>query len=189
MQKCMKCGTEYEDGIASCPVCDLDYSKRAETIDESLSHEGKEALLTTVNDNFEASLIEARLKQEGIPVLLKYKGTGAYLSLFMGKTSFGVEIYVPSDLIDKAREIMVFEMKEGMNDGEDSLEDEQNIPEDEQDSQDDEQDSPEDEQDSPLEFLNEAENDYQKNIEFRSWLIFGVIVLVVVVAAILSFLK
>lgn len=66
----------------------------------------KEALLITVNTGTEADLIESILNANNIPVLKKFKEAGAYLNLYMGMTSFGVDIYVPSKLFDEAKELI-----------------------------------------------------------------------------------
>jgi hypothetical protein len=65
-----------------------------------------EALLITVNTGTEADLIESILKANNIPVLKKYKEAGAYLNLYMGMTSFGVDIYVPSKILDEAKKLI-----------------------------------------------------------------------------------
>ena len=69
----------------------------------------KTELLITVNNNFEAEEIETYLHSFKIPVLKKYRDSGDYLKVYMGNTIYGIDIYVPSELFDKAREaIKVF---------------------------------------------------------------------------------
>ncbi|MDF2988881.1 MAG: hypothetical protein K0R50_4391 [Eubacterium sp.] len=66
----------------------------------------KEVYLTTVTNSIEAETLEALLQANNIPVLKKFREAGAYLEIYMGTSNFGVDIYVPSDLLDKAQDIM-----------------------------------------------------------------------------------
>lgn len=54
----------------------------------------------------EASIIESMLAEEGIPVLKKSKGSGAYLEIYMGQSITGWDIYVPEQGLEHAREII-----------------------------------------------------------------------------------
>ncbi len=65
-----------------------------------------EAFLMTVVNNIEADLIEAILKNDDIPVLRKYREAGGYLTVFMGDTIYGIDLYVPDKLLDKANELI-----------------------------------------------------------------------------------
>ena len=65
-----------------------------------------QALLITVDDTVEADILESKLQVSGIPVLRQYRETGAYLTLILGKTSFGVDMYVPKDMLEEARNII-----------------------------------------------------------------------------------
>ncbi len=67
---------------------------------------GETAFLTSVHGEIQAELIEADLKANGIPVLKKFKEAGAYLDIYMGMTSFGIDLYVPSNLLDDAKNIL-----------------------------------------------------------------------------------
>lgn len=163
MPKCPECGNEYE-GI--CPTCNHEEPVNDVIDEKSPDGDSNEdvVLLTTVTDNFEASLIETRLKQSGIPVLLKYRESGAYLSFYMGKTSFGVDIYVPSRFFEEAR--MMIE-----------------CPPDEADEESENMEIPEEES------LDEAKKQYQKRIEFRSWIVFIFIILFVLAVVLISYVS
>lgn len=65
-----------------------------------------EVYLTTASDEIEADILESLLKSNGIPVLKKHRGAGAYLSILMGKSYSGIDIYVPSKSYDIARELI-----------------------------------------------------------------------------------
>lgn len=73
---------------------------------EQKSNGDREAYLTTVANSIEADVMESLLRAENIPVLRKYKEAGAYLDIYMGSTSFGVDMYVPSRLLEQARELI-----------------------------------------------------------------------------------
>ncbi len=65
-----------------------------------------EALLTTVGNTFEADNMAALLSTEGIPILKKHRGTGGYLEIYMGTSMYGIDIYVPLECLDQAKEII-----------------------------------------------------------------------------------
>lgn len=69
-----------------------------------LHHE--EAFLLSAANSIEADMIEAILNANDIPVLRKYRESGGYLKIYMGDTIYGVDLYVPQPLLDKAREII-----------------------------------------------------------------------------------
>jgi hypothetical protein len=62
-------------------------------------------LLSNLN-TIEAEIITAKLKSYGIPVLKKSKGSGEIMEIYTGVNLYGIDIYVPSDLIELAKELM-----------------------------------------------------------------------------------
>ena len=64
------------------------------------------ALLITVNDDMNASMITEMLKDNGIPCLKKYREAGGYTKFLFGSTCFGIDLYVPSELLEKADEVI-----------------------------------------------------------------------------------
>ena len=65
----------------------------------------EELLLSNLN-GIEAEIIIAKLKSYGIPVLKKSKGTGEIMEIYTGVNSYGVDIYVPGDMLDLAKELL-----------------------------------------------------------------------------------
>lgn len=63
-------------------------------------------LLKTIYDLNTAYAVEALLKDNGIPVMLKHEGSGEYLKLSIGITNFGVDIFVPASLFEEASELI-----------------------------------------------------------------------------------
>lgn len=68
--------------------------------------QSKEVFLMTVGEEMKAEIIEAELKKQGIPVLKKHREGGDYLSIYMGKSMYGVDLYVAGESHDIAREIL-----------------------------------------------------------------------------------
>lgn len=66
----------------------------------------KEKLLLSNLNTMEAEIITAKLKSYGIPVLKKSKGSGEIMEIYTGVNLYGIDIYVPSDLIELAKELM-----------------------------------------------------------------------------------
>lgn len=65
----------------------------------------EELLLSNLN-GIEAEIIIAKLKSYGIPVLKKSKGTGEIMEIYTGVNLYGIDIYVPSDMVDLAKELL-----------------------------------------------------------------------------------
>ncbi|HCX62952.1 putative signal transducing protein [Sedimentibacter sp.] len=65
----------------------------------------EELLLSDLN-GIEAEIIIAKLKSYGIPVLKKSKGTGEIMEIYTGVNLYGIDIYVPSDMLDLAKELL-----------------------------------------------------------------------------------
>ena len=75
---------------------------------EETSQDGRqgEALLVSAADGMEAAMLEARLQSAGIPVLCKHRESGGYLDIYMGMSRFGVDLYVPADRLEEARDLL-----------------------------------------------------------------------------------
>ncbi|HHY05167.1 MAG TPA: zinc ribbon domain-containing protein, partial [Thermoanaerobacterales bacterium] len=107
MPWCPKCRTEYRDGFTKCSDCGSELVNELEEINHEVVEYDHEAFLVSVMDEIEYSIIESKLFQSGIPIMKKYKGAGAYLSVFMGMTPFGIDIYVPSKSLKLAKELIM----------------------------------------------------------------------------------
>lgn len=55
---------------------------------------------------FEADIHASMLESAGIPVLVKGSETGIFGPGFAGATALGVELLVPADLLEEAREVI-----------------------------------------------------------------------------------
>lgn len=69
------------------------------------------AYLLNARDHIEVGIIESLLAEEDIPVLLKRKGSGAYMEIYMGISHTGIDLYVPAGRIDEALSIVGLEAR------------------------------------------------------------------------------
>ena len=62
----------------------------------------------TVNDSFQADMLESKLRSEGIPIQKKYIGSSGYLEIVFGSNLTGdIEIYVPEECLEDAKNVIV----------------------------------------------------------------------------------
>ncbi len=107
MPWCPRCRSEYRQGFKTCSDCNTDLVDQLEQITNNGDTEyDREAYLTSVPNGIEAEIIEALLNSNGIPVLKKFRKAGGYLVIYMGATNFGVDLYVPSKLLEEAKDII-----------------------------------------------------------------------------------
>lgn len=65
-----------------------------------------EAFLLSAVDSIEADMIESILRANDIPVMKKYRESGGYMKIVMGNSIYGVDLFVPEQLLDRATEII-----------------------------------------------------------------------------------
>jgi|LSQX01.3.fsa_nt_gb hypothetical protein len=107
MPWCPECKIEYRDGIDKCNECGHVIVEKIEIENPEPDYKNmKEAFLITADNSINADIIEAILKDNNIPVLRKYREAGGYMMVFMGGTIYGVDLYVPQQLLDKAKEVI-----------------------------------------------------------------------------------
>lgn len=76
------------------------------SIPEETTSQNEWILVTEAVNDIEADVIQSILESEGIPSLKKYNEAGGYLKIYMGMTNFGIEIYVPEEMKEKAEAIL-----------------------------------------------------------------------------------
>ena len=64
------------------------------------------AFLCSLEDGIEADIAVSLLESNNIPVMKKRRSAGEYLKIYMGVSFFTIDIYVPSKLLVKAKEIL-----------------------------------------------------------------------------------
>lgn len=66
----------------------------------------EEKVFTTF-DSFEADQVIATLAQNGIPSVKRMRGSGQYIGILMGHmTTHDIDIYVPSEAVDRAMDVL-----------------------------------------------------------------------------------
>ena len=105
MPWCPKCKNEYREGFTNCSDCGCELVELLEAEEdkaEVIEHDIEVFFMSVTSDN-EAKIIESKLNAFGVPTLKKFRGIdGIY-----GNVSFsGVDIYVPSKLLDNAKDII-----------------------------------------------------------------------------------
>lgn len=64
--------------------------------------------LCTVNDSFQADMLESKLRSEGIPFQRKYVGSSNYMEIVFGSNTTGsIELYVPETCLEDAENVIV----------------------------------------------------------------------------------
>lgn len=85
--------------------CINDDTQQIDKLDEF--NYDQEVFLKSVSGSVEAGMIESLLEAHGIPVLKKHKDAGGvYLEIYMGMSAAGIDLYVPSRFLEKAKEIV-----------------------------------------------------------------------------------
>lgn len=116
MPWCPKCKTEYRTGFFKCKDCGFELVEFLQSDIQDTNHVdcpkdlGPASFLISVTNEHEANLIDAILKAEGIPILIKHKDIGSYLNIEMGMSNFGLDIYVPESLVERGKEITKLEL-------------------------------------------------------------------------------
>jgi hypothetical protein len=108
MPWCPKCKNQYGEGVTNCSICGCELVKDEKTeVNKVIVENDKEALLVSVSREMDAKIIESKLNAFGIPTLKNYRG----IDQIYGNVSYsGIDIFVPSRLLDTARDII--EIKE-----------------------------------------------------------------------------
>ncbi|GKX31955.1 hypothetical protein SH1V18_44350 [Vallitalea longa] len=110
---CPKCKREYEDNVKVCKECNV---KLVDHLEKEKFAEQKVERLINVASMYEANIIISLLKSYDIPALYKSKGSGEYLQVATGINYQGVDIYVPVESMEKAKEIIEQENKDNIDD-------------------------------------------------------------------------
>lgn len=69
-------------------------------------------LLIKVSDQMQGTMITGLLEDAKIPVLVKDKGIGGYMKIYMGYSVYGADIYVDKNDYTEAKKIIDFYLSE-----------------------------------------------------------------------------
>lgn len=100
---CPKCKAEYREGIYVCPECGVNL---VDELKDDINHNETPCLVYVAANEFEADVIVAKLKAEGIYAFKRFKGTDSYNRIILGRTILGVEIIVGESDFESAKEII-----------------------------------------------------------------------------------
>lgn len=111
MPFCPVCRTEYREGFTECSECGqkLVESLEPQPADEKKPQtyiDDKPALLISGKSDIDSGMIEGCLKSADIPFYKKDHETGGYMRVYMGYSVYGADFYVPSMLLERAKEVL-----------------------------------------------------------------------------------
>jgi hypothetical protein len=106
MPFCPVCKFQYVSGEKKCINCNCRLVKNLPKNEIRENINGSEVFLVSASDGIERAMIEGSLRTAHIPYFIKNKETGSYMRVLMGYSVFGVDFYVPSNLLLKAKEIL-----------------------------------------------------------------------------------
>jgi len=111
---CPECKDEFRPGVTRCVKCDEDLVSELPVIEEpetdgeyAVIESADMVFLANVDAGFEATMKIALLESNGITVHKRHKGGGEYLFVSMGFSVSGVDLYVPRELLEDARELLL----------------------------------------------------------------------------------
>ncbi len=109
MPWCPKCKIEYREGYDYCADCGCALVKKQPLapVDTEYTPEGDgdwEHLIFIYNET-EADIVIGLLGTADIPTIKMYKGAGVLHKVYAGRAT-GVDLFVPSDKLDHAKELL-----------------------------------------------------------------------------------
>jgi hypothetical protein len=118
MVHCPNCKSEFRDGFEFCSTCNcalVEELPDEETKDIPIELQNEnEVFLINVRNEYEADIIESILSSNGIKLLRKHRDAGGYLSIYMGNSVQGVDIYVRESEYEVALEMIKTEQEAWM---------------------------------------------------------------------------
>ncbi|MFA9557104.1 DUF2007 domain-containing protein [Evansella sp. AB-rgal1] len=109
MAWCPNCYTEYVDKVQTCKDCEVDLEGGIPPEDTEVKrYEFVETTyLTTATSEIEANMLKGLLDSNGISTVKSYREAGDYLMVYMGDTSFGIDLLVDKEQYYQAKELIL----------------------------------------------------------------------------------
>lgn len=106
MPWCPKC-RRFQEEDDLCKYCWVEVVDTLPFEQHEQAESENEVLLVSVGDENEANIIQNLLEVNQIPSLRRYRDIGGYMKVYMGTSSFGIDIFVPESCMDTARQILI----------------------------------------------------------------------------------
>ena len=104
---CPKCRAEFREGLTHCSKCDVELvdelpespvdtkkASKPEPIEVNMSAAVDPVLIRSVSNNIDAEVIMELLRRNNIPCFSCNRESGAYMTIYMGFSIYGEDIYV-----------------------------------------------------------------------------------------------
>lgn len=59
--------------------------------------------LVTINDQIELEMLRQMFRENDIDCFFKHRESGAFMKIYMGMTTFGIDVYVPEENYEEAK--------------------------------------------------------------------------------------
>lgn len=100
MPVCSNCNKMYETAEERCPECGYKEGVSLTGIEQEW------VSLTTVANDIEFGMVAGLLEMAHIPVIREVKGIDAYLQVLIGVPLSGINVLVPNNKYDEAKELL-----------------------------------------------------------------------------------
>ena len=106
MQWCPSCSTEFVNKKKTCTDCGTKLVNEEPEVEEPEFTFLETEFIASASSEIEANMLISFLESNGINTMRKYREAGGYLTVFMGDTSFGVDIYADKEKAVIAKELI-----------------------------------------------------------------------------------
>lgn len=131
MMYCPNCKSEFRDGLEFCSTCNCTLveelpDEETKDVPIKLLNEN-EVFLINVRNEYEADIIESILSSNSIKLSRKHRDAGGYLSIYMGSSIEGVDIYVLETEYEVAMELVKTEQEVRVEEENEEVDEEQTL--------------------------------------------------------------
>ncbi|MCL2546818.1 MAG: hypothetical protein FWE06_06445 [Oscillospiraceae bacterium] len=110
MSYCPHCKVEYREDFSSCADCSAALTSEPPASPKHTPKKVQAAyaaptFLCSATHGTTSDILLAALRGKGIPAQARHRGAGEFLTIYMGASAQGMDIFVPSDMLEQARNI------------------------------------------------------------------------------------